>query len=148
MAIRFEHAESIRRSPEDVFTAMDDLPLTSKWLPPCISLAKVGSGQNAVGDKLRYVYKQGRGRGEMDGEIIDRVPGKRLYCVYNDAAFTVGVDLRVAPAAEGAITTHVIEITPKSFVGRIMTPLIKMGLGKQTRTAAGNLKRILEERHS
>jgi hypothetical protein len=144
MPIRYEHAEIIRTTPERAFAAMDDLPLTAKWLPPCVSLEKVDPGPNAPGDRLRYVYKQGGRQGEMAGEIVARTPGERLHCKYYDSAFEVSVDLRVAAAPEGALTTHVIEITAKKFMARLMTPLIRLGIGKQTRTAAANLKKLLE----
>jgi hypothetical protein len=144
MPIRYEHTETVRTTPERVFAAIDDLPLTAKWLPPCVSLEKIGSGPNAPGDKLRYVYKQGGKQAEMAGEIIARTPGERLYCKYFDSVFEVAVDLRVAAAPEGALTTHIIEITPKSFMGKIMSPLIRLGLKKQTREAAANLRKLLE----
>jgi hypothetical protein len=109
-----------------------------------VSLEKIGSGPNAPGDKLRYVYKQGGGTGEMAGEILTRTPGERLHCKYFDTSFEVLVDLRVAAAPEGSLTTHIVEITPKKFFGKLLSPLIRLGLGKQTRTAAANLKKLLE----
>jgi hypothetical protein len=142
--IRYEYSETVRTTPARAFAAIDNLPLTSQWLPPCVSLEKVGSGPNAPGDKLRYVYKQGGQEGEMAGEIIARSPGERLHCKYFDSAFDVSVDLRVGPASDGAVTTHVIEITPKKFPAKLMSPLIRLGLGKQTREAAANLKKLLE----
>ena len=60
MPIRFSHTEPVRVSPERAFAAIDDLPLTAQWLPPCISLEKPGDGPNQVGDKLRYVFREGR----------------------------------------------------------------------------------------
>jgi hypothetical protein len=144
MAIRYLHTETIRTTPARAFAAIDDLPLTAKWLPPCVSLRKVGSGPNAPGDKLHYVYKQGGKQAEMDGEIIARTPEERLHCKYTDSMFEVSVDLRVAPAPDGALTTHIIEIKPRKFLARLMGPLIRLGLGKQTREAAANLKKLLE----
>jgi carbon monoxide dehydrogenase subunit G len=144
MPVRYEHVEPIRASADRVFTTIDDLPLTAKWLPPCVSLEKIGPGPNAPGDKLRYVYKQGGQSGEMTGEIIDRTPGQRLHCKYFDTAFDVSVDLRVAQSPEGALTTHIIEITPKKFIAKLMSPLIRLGVRKQTREAAANLKKLLE----
>jgi hypothetical protein len=144
MPICYQHTECIRTTPDRAFATIDDLPLTAQWLPPCVSLEKVGSGPNAVGDKLRYVYKQGGRQGEMDGEILVRTPGERLHCKYYDRAFEVSVDLRVAAAPQGVLTTHIIEITPKTFLGKLMGPLIRLGLRKQTRDAAANLKKLLE----
>jgi uncharacterized protein YndB with AHSA1/START domain len=144
MPIHYQHVETVATSPERVFEVIDDLPLTARWLPPCVSLAKVGDGPNAPGDKLRYVFKQGGRQSEMEGVILDRVPGERLHCKYSDRAFDVWVDLRVAAAPQGALTTHIIEILPKTVLGKLMWPLIRLGLGKQTRDAATNLKKLVE----
>jgi carbon monoxide dehydrogenase subunit G len=144
MAIRYEHADSIRVSPDRAFALIDDLPQTARWLPPCVSLEKIGTGPNAVGDKLKYVFKQRNRIDEMQGEIVARVPGERLHCRYWDKTFEVSVDLRVAPAVGGALTTHIVEITPKRLLFKLLSPLIGFGLKKQTREAAANLKKLLE----
>ncbi len=144
MPIQFQHKEMVRTTPELAFAAIDNLPLTADWLPPCISLKKVNEGPNAVGDKLQYVYKQGGREAEMVGEILSRVPGERLYCKYHDSMFDVFVDLRVSTKAADTLTTHIVEIIPKTFTGKLMTPLIRFGLRKQTLQAAKNLKRLLE----
>jgi hypothetical protein len=148
MPIRYEHVETMATTPALAFALIDNLPLTSKWLPPCVSLKKVGDGPNAIGDKLRYVFVQGGRQNEMEGEIVDRVPNERLQCVYKDSSFEVMVDLRMESADGGALTTHVIEITPLTFLGRMMSPLIRLGLGKQTRDAAANMKKLLEAEKS
>ncbi len=140
------HEESLDTtvSPAQAFALCDDLPRTKEWLPPCVSLTKDGAGPNAVGDRLDYRYRQGGGEGRMDGTIVARVPGERLCCRYEDAAFDVEVDLRVAPAGAGARLTHRIAITPKRLVGRLLAPLILLGLRRQTRAALDNLRRLLE----
>ncbi|HVC95228.1 MAG TPA: SRPBCC family protein [Pirellulales bacterium] len=148
MPIRYKHDETVATTPDRAFAAIDDLPLTAKWLPPCVSLAKVGTGPNAPGDKLRYVYKQGGRQNEMAGEILARTPGERLHCKYSDGSFDVSVDLSVSAAPRGALTTHIIEITPKTLFGKLMSPLIRFGVGKQTRDAAANLKELLESANS
>ena len=108
-----------------------------------MSLEKIGTGPNAVGDKLKYVFRQG-GVKTMEGEILARVPGERLHARYFDSQFEVSVDLRISAVPEGALTTHMIEITPKSIVGKLMQPLIRLGLKKQTQDAASNLRKLLE----
>jgi len=40
--------------------------------------------------------------------------------------------------------TYVIEIAPKTFLGKLMQPLIRLGLRSQIRAAATNLKQLLE----
>ncbi len=42
------------------------------------------------------------------------------------------------------MSTHAITIAPKTFLGKLISPLIRLGLGKQTRDAASNLRKLLE----
>ncbi|MEM8872677.1 MAG: SRPBCC family protein [Planctomycetota bacterium] len=144
MPVRYEHAEPVDASPAAAFALIDDLPRAAEWLPPCVSLTNVTGPPNNVGDKLHYVFKQGGKQQEMGGQIVERVENEKLVNRYEDKAFAVVVDLRVSPDGANAITHHAIEITPKTFMGKLFTPLIKMGLKKQTRDAATNLKRLLE----
>jgi uncharacterized protein YndB with AHSA1/START domain len=144
MAVSYQHEVIIRRTPTEVFAVIDDLPQTAKWLPPCVSLTKVGDGPNAEGDTLRYVYRQGKTSSEMTGRILTRQQDARLHCLYSDAMFDVSVDLQVAADPQGCLSTHSIAMTPKTLFGRLLQPLIRLGLGRQTRDAAANLKSLLE----
>ncbi len=145
MSARYELTESIDAPVEQVFAVIDDLPLTSKWLPPCVSLTNRSAETNAKGDKLHYVYKQGGKQAEMEGEILERVVDKRLFCKYYDTMFDVYVDLVLAREGIKTLSTHKIEIVPKTFFGKMLSPLIRLGLRKQTRDAAKNLKRLMED---
>jgi hypothetical protein len=148
MPIRYEHEEIIKLSPSVVFEAIDNLPLTAQWLPPCVSLTKMGDGPNEVGDKLLYVYRQGGRQAEMVGEIVARRPGQQLHCKYIDPMFDVSVDLRLSSCPGGTLSQHIIEIIPKTLLGKLMSPLIRMGIKKQTRDAATNLRKLLESTDS
>ena len=144
MPIRCEHSLEVKASPERAFALMDDLPQTPKWLAPCTALTKLSPGPNAVGDKLSYSYKQGSRAGTMEGEILARALNSQLVCRYLDAMMEVLVDLRVSPAPGGSRLTHVITITPRTFAGKLMSPLISLGLPKQTREAMQSLKGMLD----
>src|SRR5271167_4913415 len=97
MPIRCEHSVDVDASPERAFGSLDDLSQTPKWLGPCTALEKLSPGPNAVGDKLKYSYKQGGRAGTMDGEIVNRTPNEKLVCHYFDTMMDVVVDLRVSP---------------------------------------------------
>lgn len=144
MPIRYQYFDLVKTTPEKAFAAIDDLPFTARWLAPCVSLNNISGITNKTGDCLRYVYKEGGRQSEMAGVIADRIPGRRLHCVYNDSSFTVSVDLGVQPAPGGTLIAHILEITPKTWFGILLWPLIRMGLRAQTRAAADKLKVILE----
>ncbi len=81
----------------------------------------------------------------MQGEILTLVPDQRLVCRYFDKMMEVEVDMKVMPAGTGSRVTHLITITPKTFMAKMFSPLIRLGLPKQTITAMDALKRILED---
>ena len=144
MPIRCEHVVDVDVSPERAFALLDDLPQTPNWLGPCTALEKLSPGPNRIGDKLKYSYKQGGRAGTMDGEIVTRKPNEELVCRYFDTMMDVVVDLKVSPMNGGSRLTHVITITPLTFMGKVMSPCIRLALPKQTRQAMESLKAILE----
>lgn len=144
MPINYEYSVEVNSSPEQAFSVVDDLARTPEWLCVCVSLEKLSPGPNKVGDKLKYTFKQGKRPGVMDGEITARVPGKKLTYQFDDRMFRVVIDFNISPTSAGAKMTHVIAITPKTFAGKLMTPLIRLGVPKQTKDAMHALKAILD----
>ena len=144
MSISCEHSVDVSCSPEQAFALLDDLPRTSEWLGPCTAIEKLTAEPNAVGQKMKYHYEQGGQKGVMDGTILARVPNEKLTCEYYDKMMQVVVDFNVSRLPSGSRLKHVITITPKTFFSKLMTPLIRMSLPKQTHQAMAALKSILE----
>ncbi|MGZ3421550.1 MAG: SRPBCC family protein [Polyangiales bacterium] len=143
MAIRFEHTIQVPVSTEKVFAVLDDVAQTPKWLARCTGIEKTTRGENAVGTKLRYSYKDGGRSGVMDGEITTRKPGERLTFHYLDGMMDVTVDFRMEKSGAATSLTHAIEITPKTFMAKLFSPLIRRALPKQTITAMETLRGLL-----
>ena len=144
MPINYEYSVEVNSSPAQAFAVLDDLARTPAWLSVCVSLEKLIPGPNKVGDKLKYTFKQGNRPEVMDGEIIARIPSERLTYRFDDKKFQVVIDFNISPTSAGAKMTHEITITPKSLVAKLMTPLIRLGVPKQTKDAMHALKTILD----
>jgi hypothetical protein len=144
MAIRCEHSVDVSCSPAQAFALLDDLPRTPEWLATCIAIEKTAPGPNAVGDTLKYTFKQGGQTGVMDGEVRERVPDKKLACNYTDPTMKVRVEFNITSTSTGTSLTHIITITPRTFFGRLMSPLIRISLPRQTRKAMAAIKSILD----
>ena len=145
MAIHYEHSVEVNSSPEQAFAVIDDLARTPEWLCACVSLEKLSPGPNNVGDKLKYTFKQGGRIGVMDGEITARIPAEKLTYRFDDKMFQVVIDFNILRTSVGAKMTHVITITPKTCIGKLMSPLIRLGVPKQTKDAMHALKAILDK---
>ena len=144
MPIEFSHTLAVATSPEQTFDVLDDFSQTPKWLTRCTGIETLSVGGNAVGTQLRYAYRE-RGRvGTMAGTITAREPGQRLTCAYTDKLMDVTVDFQMTRAGSGTRLTHSISMTPKAFVIKLVAPLIRKGIAKQTIDAMEKLKALLE----
>ncbi len=145
MAIEFEHGIDVPQSPQTVFALLDDFKKVPLWLKRCEGVAKQGQGANAVGDKLRYAYKEGGHHGVMDGVIEAHEPDQHLRYRYYDKMMQVIVDFRMEPNGEGTHLVHRIEITPHSFMAKLMAPMFRGMIPKQTITAMECVRKLLAE---
>lgn len=80
----------------------------------------------------------------MDGEITTRRPNERLTFKYVDKMMEVVVDFRTEAAGAGTKLTHAIDITPRTFMAKLFSPLIRRQVPKQTIGAMEKLKALLE----
>ena len=144
MSIHHEHAVDVRCSPDKAFAFLDDFSATPKWLERCTHIETLSAGAHAAGTKLRYGYREAGRTGTMDGEVSAYTPNERLAMRYSDAMMDVAVEFRIAVAGSGARVTQIIDITPKSLVVKLASPLIRRQLPPQTATALQKLKVLLE----
>jgi hypothetical protein len=106
-------------------------------------VAKQSSGPNKVGDKLRYAYCESGRHGLMDGVITAYEPDSHMAYRYYDKMMQVIVEFRMEPNGEGTRLTHFIDITPHSFMAKLMSPMFKMKLPKQTVQTMENIRALL-----
>jgi uncharacterized protein YndB with AHSA1/START domain len=144
MSIHFSHTVDLAHEPAKVFALFDDLARTPEWLERCVSIEKLSPGPNEVGSKLRYTYRDGGRTGTMDGEIVKRLPDERLTFRYADRMMLVEIDFHVTNAATGARLTHTIDITPQSLLGKLLSPVIRGQVPKQTIKAMDKLRSVLD----
>lgn len=148
MAIVFEHGIDVPQSPQAVFALLDDFKKVPLWLKRCEGVAKQGQGPNSIGDKLRYAYKEGGHHGVMDGVIEAHELDHHLRYRYYDKMMQVIVDFRMEPNGEGTHLVHTIEITPHSFMAKLMAPMFKGMIPKQTITAMECIRGLLAQQET
>lgn len=141
----YTHTVDVNAPRSHVFAILDDVSRTPEWLPPATKLEKLSDGPNEVGTRLRYHFKQGRGTGQMEGQITARRPDEHLAMLYTDRMMDVAVDfVPAAGSTEGTTRlTHTIDISPRG-VSKLFTPFINRSLPKQTKQAMDQLKTIAE----
>jgi len=145
MAIHFEHMIDLPQPPDKVFAVLADVSQTPKWLARCTGIEILTPGPLAVGSKLRYSYREGRRAGQMDGQLAERIENQKLSFCYEDKMMQVGVHFVMQPQSGGTRLTHSIDITPKTFFAKLISPLMRRQLPKQTITAMESLRTLLAQ---
>ena len=131
MPIHFEHGVDVAVSPDRAFTLLEDVSRTPEWLDRCVKIETLSPGSLGVGTKLRYSYREGGRVGVMDGECTEKKPNERLTFHYLDKSMDVIVDFQMSPESGGTRLVHAITITPLTFMGKLMSPLIRLMIPKQ-----------------
>jgi hypothetical protein len=144
MSIEFAHTLDVLCDPERAFSVLDDFEQTPRWFERCAGIETLTSGPNAVGTKVRYSYRDARRAGTLDGEVTARIPNERLTVRCADATLEVIVDFRIERTARGTRLVHAIQMTPRTLMLKLIAPLIRGQLPKQTRRALESLRRLLE----
>jgi uncharacterized protein YndB with AHSA1/START domain len=134
----------ISKPAVQVFALIDDLSKAPLWLESCIELRQTNDKPRVVGTPLHYEYRQGGRAGAMDGVVTAYDPGRQLAMRFTDDRFEVAIDFRLSASGSGTLVGHTVAITPKSLLGRLMSPLIQLGNRKQVVSNLARAKEILE----
>jgi len=145
MPIVVEHDIDLPQSPQEVFAFLDDFKRVPTWLKRCEGVAKLGQGPNKAGDKLRYAYFEGGKHRIMDGVISAYEPDRHLSYRYYDKMMQAFIDFHLEPQGAGTRLTHRVELVPNSLLCKLLLPLFKAKLPKQTKEAMADLKAILSQ---
>jgi len=84
--------------------------------------------------------------GAMDGTVTGYEPHRRLAMQYLDPRFAVDVEFELADERDGTAVMHRITITPRTLLGRLLAPVIRVGNRRQVSANLMRLKELLERR--
>lgn len=144
MAIKFECEVDIKCPPDRVFALLDEVSQAPRWLPSCQAMEKLTPGPSAIGTELRYVYQDAVHTSVMMGSITHRVANQELSFEYSDQLVSVTAQFQLVEVRLGTHLNHKIEIIPKTFFVRMLSPVIRKQLAEQTRVAMESLRKLLE----
>jgi hypothetical protein len=80
----------------------------------------------------------------MNGSVTAYERDRRLAMQYADTMFDVGVFFAFEPLGTGTRIAHAVEIQPKGFVGKLMTPVIRAATRQQIDRDTHKLRDLLQ----
>ena len=142
MSMQFTESVEVRRTPAQCFACVDDFANAPRWNDLCVALQREGSDARESGG-LVYTFKQGSRQGVMHGEIVERDPPRRLLLRFGDRSFQIEVEFRFDAIPGGTRIEHRMQVEPRSFLSRLMSPLLRKVMAKQTKKQAEALAGLL-----
>ena len=143
MALSFEERIEVRRTPAQCFAFVDDFANAPRWNDLCVGLQRSGSDAREGGG-LVYTYRQGKSQGVMNGMLLEREPPRRLLLGFSDRMFEIQIGFRFEAIPGGTRIEHTLELEPRSLLTKLMSPLLRRVMKKQTAKQAAALARELE----
>ncbi len=140
--MRVERSVSIARPPADVFGYVADLRHDPEWHTDVLEVSS--STENVgVGTVFNVKVKPAMGVSEGTMTVSKLEPGKLVEFQGHMGKMNPTVTNIVETEGQGSRVTRRVDLEPPGMM-KIMTPMIKMTIGKSNNGFLANLKRVLE----
>ena len=137
----------IAASPAAVFAWLADPERRLEWMGALAESEPLTEGPPAVGSRYRDVFEDHGQRVELEAELAELRPARRLRTsiVANGFESTSTQDLE--ETGRGTRLTTVVETVYTKRVGRIFAPLVTRHAQKQLEADHSRLKELVESEH-
>ena len=140
----FEVVTLIERPVEEVFAVVQDVTKAPLWEPGLLEVRRTGEGPLGVGATMIYVGTFLGRRYESSAACTGFAANKQFATATTGGPFYLKVGQMVEPVGAGAKLTFHYRGESRGFF-RLAEPLVVRLTKRQARTAAGNIKALLEQ---
>jgi uncharacterized protein YndB with AHSA1/START domain len=141
---RNEHTVEIAAAPETVFPYLVDGERRLEWMGVLRESEKLTEGPPAPGSRWRDVFEDHGQRIELEAELTEYEPGRRLVVRLRNRGFESTSTQALAEADGGTRLTTVIETEYKALAARLMAGVVTRHAQKQLEGDLARLKEIVE----
>ena len=134
----------IDRPPEDVWAVVSDPTMHPSWRPALIEFRQVSDGPLAVGSHIRERIRWHSREIEIDDYVTALEPQRRLAVRGGWKAADFELDFLLDPSDGGTLVSFDWSFLPKTFVMRLVTPLLGRTLKGATKDELAGLKAYVE----
>lgn len=144
MPFNFEYAIEVPGEPARVFAILDDVARTPQWFSRCTAAEKLDPGANAVGTRLRYaILQRGTMTGTMEGSVVAHARDQHIAFRLTDRTFDITIDFQLAPIGSGTRVVHRMDLVPRSFVGKLLLPIVRKVIPNQVAVDMAKLRDLV-----
>jgi magnesium-protoporphyrin O-methyltransferase len=145
--MRVDQSAIIHRSPDEVFTFLENRANDTAWMKSVRQSEWLdSSGVARVGRRGRMVIKIFGRRSKFIDEVTEYVPGRRIAHRTIEGPFPLNTACICEPADHGCLATVVGELdrVPGGWIGRLATPYVRRIIQHGFKADLARLKTLLE----
>jgi hypothetical protein len=145
--MRVERSAIIQRTPDEVFTFLENRANDTAWMKSVIQSEWLDSSSAArVGRRGRLVIKIFGRRNKFIDEVTEYVPGRRIAHRTIEGPFPLNTACICEPSEHGCLATVVGELdrVPGGWIGRLATPFVGWIIQHGFKADLARLKALLE----
>jgi magnesium-protoporphyrin O-methyltransferase len=145
--MRVEQSAIIRRTPDEVFTFLENRANDTAWMKSVMQSEWLdSSGAARVGRRGRMVIKIFGRRNKFIDEVTEYVPGRRIAHRTVEGPFPLATACICEPAEQGCVATVVGELDriPGGWAGRVAAPFVGRIIQRGFKADLARLKALIE----
>jgi uncharacterized protein YndB with AHSA1/START domain len=116
---RAEHTVVVARPPAEVFPYLVEPDLMQRWIGGLIEFTPLGDAAG-VGARSRQKVEQAGRTWDVESEIVELVPNRRLSARATSSAFASTLSYALEPAPEGTRLHGTVETRLRGLAGRVL----------------------------
>jgi uncharacterized protein YndB with AHSA1/START domain len=141
---RNEQSVEIAAAPEAVFPWLADSKRRLRWMGALVESEPLTDGPPGVGSRYRDVFEDHGQRIELEAELVEVAPAKRLTARLVSKGFESTSSQRLEATGEGTRLTAAVETRYTMLAARLLAPLVTRHSQKQLEADLARLKELVE----
>jgi uncharacterized protein YndB with AHSA1/START domain len=141
--IRNEYVAEFERPVEEVFAFVDDDDKIKQWIGGLLETKRTTAGKPGVGSKFHQKVKVGDRVMEMDGELLAYEPGRLVSVRIDSEMSEMKVNYDFKEINGRTRLTYTCDSEYRSFIYRLLSPLIKRITQQKLQKDFARLKQLL-----
>jgi uncharacterized protein YndB with AHSA1/START domain len=140
---RAQHTVVVARSPAEVFPYLVEPDLMRRWIGGLIEFTPLDE-EPRIGARSRQKVEQGGRTWDVESEIVELVPDRRLSARATSSAFASTLSYALEPAPEGTRLHGTVETRLRGLAGRLLGGFARRAAERKLVADLERLKRLLE----
>ena len=141
---RTEHAVEIDAPASAIFPYLVESEKRLAWMGALVESEQLTGGRPGIGTRFRDVFEEYGQRIEIDAELVEVDPGRRLRVRLDANGFDAVSTQELEEARDRTRVKAVVETDYKMLAARLLGPVVARHAQKQLEADLARLKEIVE----